>query len=153
MKKLLIIAPIAALAVAGCGSSSSTNNGNSPSANSAPKSAAASSSSSLERDTVTLDDFKINPAATALKAGKVKFSVTNKGKEDHEFVVIDTNKKASALGHGSRVPEHGNIGETGNLKPGQSKTIVLHLRRGHYAVICNDPGHYMAGMHKDLVVS
>jgi len=51
------------------------------------------------------------------------------------------------------VPERGNIGETGNLKPGQSKTIVLNLRKGHYAVICNDPGHYMAGMHKDLNVS
>jgi uncharacterized cupredoxin-like copper-binding protein len=67
--------------------------------------------------------------------------------------VIDTSKPAAKLGHGSRVPEKGNIGETGNLKPGQAKTLTLKLRKGHYAVICNDPGHYMAGMHKDLVVS
>jgi uncharacterized cupredoxin-like copper-binding protein len=31
--------------------------------------------------------------------------------------------------------------------------LVLNLRKGHYAVICNDPGHYMAGMHRDLTVS
>jgi uncharacterized cupredoxin-like copper-binding protein len=138
-----MIGPIAAIAFAGCGGSSQN-----PSPTGKP-----TSKSSLEKDAVTLDDFNINPATTALKAGKVAFSVTNKGKTAHEFVVIDTSKKAAKLGHGSRVPERGNIGETGNVKPGHSKTIVLNLRKGHYAVICNDPGHYMAGMHKDLYVS
>ena len=143
MKRLLILGPIAALAVTGCGSSttSSTTAG------------ASAAKPSVQKDAVTLDDFKINPSTTALQPGKVEFDVKNTGKMAHEFVVIDTSKPAAKLGKGSRVPEHGNIGETGNLKPGQSKTIVLNLRKGHYAVICNDPGHYMAGMHKDVTVS
>jgi uncharacterized cupredoxin-like copper-binding protein len=146
MKRLMIMGPIAALAVAGCGSSSSTNGTTAPSS-------ATKAASAIQKDAVTLDDFAIKPKTTSLNAGKVEFEVKNTGKTAHEFLVIDTNKPAAKLGHGSRVPEKGNIGETGNLKPGQAKTLTLNLRKGHYAVICNDPGHYMAGMHKDLVVS
>ena len=100
-----------------------------------------------------LADFAIKPATTSLKAGKIEFDVKNVGKQEHEFVVIATSKPAAKLGKGSRVPEKGNIGETGNLKPNQSKTLVLNLSKGHYAVICNDPGHFMAGMHRDLTVA
>jgi uncharacterized cupredoxin-like copper-binding protein len=146
MKRLMIMGPIAALAVAGCGSSSSSNGTTAPSS-------ATKAASAIQKDAVTLDDFAIKPKTTSLNAGKVEFEVKNTGKTAHEFLVIDTNKPAAKLGHGSRVPEKGNIGETGNLKPGQAKTLTLNLRKGHYAVICNDPGHYMAGMHKDLVVS
>jgi uncharacterized cupredoxin-like copper-binding protein len=142
----MIMGPIAALAVAGCGSSSSSNGTTAPSS-------ATKAASAIQKDAVTLDDFAIKPKTTSLNAGKVEFEVKNTGKTAHEFLVIDTNKPAAKLGHGSRVPEKGNIGETGNLKPGQAKTLTLNLRKGHYAVICNDPGHYMAGMHKDLVVS
>jgi uncharacterized cupredoxin-like copper-binding protein len=145
MKRLLILAPIAALAVAGCGGSTTKNA-------SASKPTAAARSA-IERDAVTLDEFGINPATTKLKPGKVEFDVKNTGKVSHEFVVIQTTKNAADLGHGHRASEKGNIGETGNVKPGASKTLVLNLRKGHYAVICNDPGHYMAGMHKDLEVS
>jgi hypothetical protein len=35
----------------------------------------------------------------------------------------------------------------------KSKTLVLNLRKGHYAVISNSPGHYVAGMHRDLPAS
>jgi uncharacterized cupredoxin-like copper-binding protein len=140
----MIIGPLAALAVAGCGGSS---------AKSTSPSAPTAKPAGIQKDSVTLDDFKIVPATTNLTAGKVKFQVKNTGKSSHEFVVIDTNKPAAALGHGTRVPEKGNVGETGDVKPGASKTLVLNLRKGHYAVICNDPGHYMAGMHKDLTVS
>ena len=134
MKRLLIL-PIAALAVAGCGSSKDN------------------ATSSAQVVPVKLTDFKIGETETHLHSGKVKFSVTNTGKMAHEFVVIDTSKPAAELGSGRRVSEKGNVGETGNLLPGSSKTIVLNLAKGHYAVICNDPGHYMAGMHKDLFVS
>ena len=147
MKRLMIIGPIAALAVAGCGSSSSTKGASAPTASSTP------SSSVVQKDPVTLDDFAIKPSTTTLQPGKVEFDVENTGKMAHEFVVIDTSKPAAKLGKGKRVPEKGNLGETGNLKPGQAKTLVLNLRKGHYAVICNDPGHYVAGMHKDVVVS
>ena len=145
MKRLLIIGPLAALAVTGCGSSSTK-------AASAPAKPTASALA-VQQVPVDLTDFKIAESKTRLHAGKVTFDVKNTGKVPHEFLVIDTAKPAAKLGHGPRVPEKGNIGETGNLKPGASKTLVLNLPKGHYAVICNDPGHYMAGMHKDLTVS
>jgi uncharacterized cupredoxin-like copper-binding protein len=146
MKRLLIIGPLAALAVAGCGSSSSTKGASAPAKPSAQ-------ASRPQQVPVNLADFKIAQAKTHLHPGKVVFDVKNTGKVAHEFLVIQTAKPAAKLGHGSRVPEKGNIGETGNVKPGASKTLVLNLHKGHYAVICNDPGHYMAGMHKDLLVS
>src|SRR5436190_18584946 len=140
MRRLLIIGPIAALAVTGCGSTSKTTP------------AAPTAGAKLDAVPVTLTDFKIRPASRQLQAGKTKFEVTNQGKMAHEFVVIDTKRPAAGLRKGKRASEKGSLGETGNVKPGQSKTLVVNLRKGHYAVICNDPGHYMAGMHTDLYV-
>jgi uncharacterized cupredoxin-like copper-binding protein len=144
----MIIGPIAALAVAGCGSSSSSNTASTPTATTQAQASAA-----VQKDAVRLNDFKIAPTTASLRAGKVEFDVKNVGKEAHEFVIIQTDKPAAKLGKGTKVPEKGNIGETGNLKPGQSKKLVLDLKKGHYAAICNDPGHYMAGMHRDLTVA
>jgi uncharacterized cupredoxin-like copper-binding protein len=53
---------------------------------------------------------------------------------------------------GARADESGNVGETGDLQPGQAKTINLALKPGHYALICNLPGHYKAGQHIDFTV-
>ncbi|HYZ29702.1 MAG TPA: cupredoxin domain-containing protein [Thermoleophilaceae bacterium] len=144
MKRLVIIAPVAVLAIAGCGSG---NNSTPTAPSSAPKTAA------VQKDAVTLDEFSIKPTLTTLKAGKVEFDVKNAGKMSHEFLVIETTKPAAKLGTGRRVPEKGNIGETGDVEPGASKKLVLNLKKGHYDVICNDPGHYMSGMHRDLTVS
>jgi hypothetical protein len=41
----------------------------------------------------------------------------------------------------------------GSSKEGESKTVALNLRKGHYAVIWCDPSRYTAGMHKDLHVT
>ena len=41
---------------------------------------------------------------------------------------------------------------TGGLAPGETKTLRLELRSGHHALICNMPGHYMAGQHVDFTV-
>jgi hypothetical protein len=83
---------------------------------------------------------------------KVTFQVSNVGQLPHEFVVLKTDKSANDLGTGSRVPEDGNVGETGDVQTGDSKTLKLKLKPGHYALICNLPGHYAAGMHTDFTV-
>jgi uncharacterized cupredoxin-like copper-binding protein len=49
-----------------------------------------------------------------------------------------------------RADEAGNVGETGDLKPGRTKSVSLKLPAGHYALICNLPGHYLAGQHADF---
>ena len=39
------------------------------------------------------------------------------------------------------------------LAPGTSKVMTVHLPVGHYALVCNLPGHYAAGMHQDFWVT
>jgi uncharacterized cupredoxin-like copper-binding protein len=100
----------------------------------------------------TLAEFSVTPSAPQAAAGKVTFAVQNSGKVTHEFVVLRTDKPAANLLQGARADESGNVGETGDLQPGQAKTISLKLPAGHYALICNLPGHYKAGQHTDFTV-
>src|SRR3954451_9861498 len=101
---------------------------------------------------VALRDFTVTPAPTAGLAGKVTFRVHNAGAVKHEFVVIRTNKPAADLLKGSEANEAGNVGEIGDLQPGATKSLRLDLKAGHYALICNLPGHYAAGQRADFVV-
>jgi uncharacterized cupredoxin-like copper-binding protein len=102
--------------------------------------------------TVGLGEFFVRPSANAAAAGKVRFTVHNGGSATHEFVVIRTDKPAAGLMKGARADESGNVGETGDLKAGATKAITLNLKAGHYALICNLPGHYKAGQHTDFTV-
>jgi uncharacterized cupredoxin-like copper-binding protein len=101
---------------------------------------------------VTLKEFTVAPAPATGKAGTVTFRVHNAGAVRHEFVVLRTNRSAADLLKGSEASEAGNVGEIGDLKPGATKTLRLDLKAGHYALICNLPGHYAAGQRADLVV-
>jgi len=100
----------------------------------------------------TLKEYSIAPRPSQVAAGRVTFKVHNAGAINHEFVVLRTNKKASQLLKGNEADESGNVGEIGDLQPGQTKTLSLNLRAGHYALICNLAGHYKAGQHADLSV-
>ena len=104
------------------------------------------------RVTVGLREFTVTPSATTAAAGRVTFAVRNAGKVTHELAVIRTDKPAAGLMKGSRADESGNVGETGDLKPGAAKTFAIALKAGHYALICNLPGHYAAGQHTDFSV-
>jgi uncharacterized cupredoxin-like copper-binding protein len=101
---------------------------------------------------VSLREFSVNPTTSVAGAGKVTFHVRNSGSITHEFVVVKTAKPAGRLLKGARADETGNVGETGDLKAGASKTLTLNLKPGHYALICNLPGHYRAGQHTDFTV-
>ena len=44
----------------------------------------------------------------------------------------------------------------GTLEPGQPgavRHLSVHLASGRYLLICNMAGHYLGGMHTELVVS
>jgi uncharacterized cupredoxin-like copper-binding protein len=101
---------------------------------------------------VTLKEFSVNPAATQAPAGRVTFNVRNSGAVRHEFVVLRTDKPAGSLLKGAEADEAGNVGEIGDLPPGSLKTVALKLKAGHYALVCNLPGHYSAGQHADFTV-
>jgi len=112
--------------------------------------------------TVALDQWSITPQASQVAAGPVTFTVSNDGTITHEFVVMRTDTPAADLpissfeGEKLRVNEDTagtNVGETGNLTAGTTKTIVIDLKPGHYVFMCNLPGHYGLGMHTDFTVT
>ena len=101
---------------------------------------------------VTVDAFSVFPATQGAPRGKVRFVVTNTGTFEHEFVVLKTAKPAGNLLKGKEANEAGNVGEIGGIPAGQARTLNLVLKRGHYALICNLPGHYAAGQFADFYV-
>lgn len=122
-----------------------------PTATAAPA-ATAAPVVAARRIRVTLREYSVAPSSAIGKAGRVTFNVRNAGATPHEFVVLRTAKPAGDLLKGARADETGNVGETGDLQPGQAKTISLPLKPGHYALICNLPSHYKAGQHIDFTV-
>jgi uncharacterized cupredoxin-like copper-binding protein len=107
---------------------------------------------------VDLTDNAINMSTTTAKAGNVTFHIRNMSTgENHEFVVLQTDLPAAQLPTGSdgEVQEDKlhSMGEQGDLVPGKSADLTLNLPAGHYAIICNDAGHYQAGMHVDFTTA
>jgi len=110
---------------------------------------AADASSSVS---VKLTDFKVTTSAKSAGHGKVKFIVANKASMEHELVVIKTSKKAAKLPLADgKASEKGSVGEV-ELAGHKTKSLTLNLKKGHYALICNVGGHYMAGMRTDFTV-
>jgi uncharacterized cupredoxin-like copper-binding protein len=113
----------------------------------------------------TLSDFAITLDKTSVPAGEVIFQITNTGPSEHEMVVLKTDQQVADFpvkgfeGDPNRFNEDAdglkNVGETGDtpVAAGATDTLTLHLKTGHYAIVCNLPGHYMAGMHQDFTVA
>ena len=151
---LLAVAAVpAAAALTGCGTASS-----SAATGSKPKPAATAATAAKPPVAtgpvkVGLGEWKVTPGTARAKAGRITFDVANGGRAKHEFVVLRTSKAADALGSGARVPESGNVGETGDIAAGARKRVTIALKPGHYSFVCNLPGHYAAGMHTDFTVT
>jgi len=102
---------------------------------------------------VSLVEMAINTTPSSAKAGNVAFDISNDGAVTHEMVVVKTKTKAADLPTDSagKASETGSVGET-EVEPGASDVLDLKLAKGHYALICNLPGHYAAGMYSDFTV-
>jgi uncharacterized cupredoxin-like copper-binding protein len=101
---------------------------------------------------VQVDEFSVFPGTQGAPKGKVRFVVTNIGTVTHEFVVLKTSKPAGNLLKGKEADESGNVGEIGAVPAGEARTLNLVLKAGHYALICNLPGHYRTGQFADFYV-
>lgn len=145
---IIALANLVAVALKLDGTSSNTVTVSAPAAPAATPPAAAPAHASA----VTLSEFNVAPKPSEVAHGRVTFNVSNAGRVEHEFVVLKTSKPASDLLKDGRADETGNVGEIGSVTPGQTKALKLNLAAGHYALICNLPGHYAAGQYSDLTV-
>jgi uncharacterized cupredoxin-like copper-binding protein len=114
---------------------------------------ATNSDAASKSATVTVSEFKVSPSPKSVSAGKVSFTVRNKGDMEHELVVIRTSTSASKLKvSGNRASDKGAVGEIEDIAAGKSKKHTFNLKKGHYVLLCNIPGHYKAGMRADFTV-
>jgi uncharacterized cupredoxin-like copper-binding protein len=106
---------------------------------------------------VTERDFRIT-APSQLSAGRVRLSVSNFGPDAHELIV-------ARVGGGAPLPlrrdgltvdeERIQAATPGSLEPGAPGShgeLTVDLARGRYVLFCNMSGHYLGGMHAELVV-
>jgi uncharacterized cupredoxin-like copper-binding protein len=105
----------------------------------------------------TLTEMKIAVDRNSIPAGPVTFVVKNNGTVVHELVVIQTDvaqdKLPADAAQAGKVVETGNLGETGDVNAGESKTFTVTLPAGHYVLMCNQVAHYAGGMHMAFTVN
>jgi uncharacterized cupredoxin-like copper-binding protein len=117
--------------------------------------AASPSSPSTTAIAATLKEYSIQLSSATAPAGSVTFTVTNAGTMVHEFVVLKTDIAAADLPLVNGAVAEANftkMGEVADIAAGASGTLTVTLAAGHYAIICNLPGHVVAGMVVDLTV-
>src|SRR3954447_19642565 len=97
-------------------------------------------------DKVTLDEFSVKASPKSATAGKVKFNVKNAGSDKHELVILKTNTAASKFKvSGGRARVSGQVAAIEDIAAGKSKSRTVTLKKGHYVLLCNLPGHYQQG--------
>ncbi len=103
-----------------------------------------------------LTEMAISLDVTSLPAGPVTFDITNAGTVDHEFVVIPTDIAVDQLPTKDGAVDEDQVPplkRAGPIQPGTTTTLSVDLPAGHHVIICNIPGHYLAGMRTELTVS
>lgn len=117
--------------------------------------------------TVTMQDSSGDPSISGMvmkadtptvKAGRVTLQAMNQSKElVHEVLVVPAPPVGKELPYDARkdtvIEKRVHLlGEISDLKPGARGKLTLNLRPGAYLLLCNQPGHYKAGMSTRLVV-
>lgn len=101
--------------------------------------------------TATMSDKEITLSVPSVSAGRVTFHAVNSGTVVHSLVLLKTDTPQDKLPpdpkDASKAQETGSVAATGQIAAGQSKDITRDLAAGNYVVICNEPAHYLIGMH------
>ena len=137
MKLLSILAAVAVLVLAGCGSSNNNSSSSSASTSTSSGGAAAGGGGgqqlALQADPSQL---KFNTNKLTAKAGKVTITMTNPSPLQHDIAL-----KGGVTAQGDVVGQGGKSVLTTTLKPGK------------YTFFCSVDGHEAAGMNGELDVS
>jgi hypothetical protein len=101
-------------------------------------------------------DFHIE-APEHISPGRVLLRVSNEGPDEHELIVAPTGPGGPPIrSDGITVNEEAiEASEPGSLEPGQPgrvRYLSLDLKPGRYLFFCNMEGHFMGGMHHEVVV-
>jgi uncharacterized cupredoxin-like copper-binding protein len=101
-------------------------------------------------------DFRIT-APRRVRAGRLVLRVTNRGPDTHElFVVRASTVRLPVRPDGVTLDEDAlhprTAGTVDGIPAGRSRTLRVTLAPGRYVLFCNMAGHYLAGMHTELVV-
>ena len=95
---------------------------------------------------------------STVPAGEVTFTATNRSTDTiHEMILIkvtDPKKPLPYLAADNKIDEDaaGHLGEVSELDPSKSGSLTMKLDPGTYMLLCNIPGHYMAGMWTTITV-
>jgi uncharacterized cupredoxin-like copper-binding protein len=102
-------------------------------------------------------DFHIGVNRTVVPAGAVTLRIHNFGPDEHELIVAPQRPDGLPLrADGFTVDEEAiQNSEPGSINPQQpdhTELLNVVLKPGRYVLFCNMEGHFMAGMHRVLVV-
>jgi plastocyanin len=101
---------------------------------------------------VTLDDHSFSPDEVSIAAGEeITITVTNKGTEEHEWVIFNKGKDA---GEAFGDEDEGNIYWEIEALPGESKTetFTAPAEAGEYYITCGIEDHLEQGMVGKVMV-
>ena len=105
------------------------------------------------------DMMTLRADVNEVKAGKVEFQATNFSRAfQHEMIVVSVDDPMKALPMEASVSkadekQFTSMGEVSELTMGKSGTLSVDLKPGKYLLICNVPGHLMAGMRMPFTVT
>jgi uncharacterized cupredoxin-like copper-binding protein len=147
MKRTILCAAIAALAVAGCGSSDNSSSSSSsdttaapapaPAATTpAPSSSGGGASSNLKISADPSGQLKFDKTSLSAKAGSVTIAMDNPAPVPHAIAV-----------EGNGVDKDGST-----VQKGGKSTVTVDLKPGTYTFYCPVDGHRAAGMQGTLTV-
>lgn len=100
----------------------------------------------------------IRVSSRTVKAGEVRFQVTNASTQMvHEMVISPVKSLKAPFPYDkadNKIIEDsaGHLGEVAELEPGKKGELKLNLKPGSYILYCNIPGHYVLGMWTLLTV-
>ena len=118
--------------------------------------AASSAPTATTEATATLTDTAISLSGTDFSAGTINLRVVNAGTVMHSLVLIKTNLAADKIPADAKEPakadERGSVFSAGQIQAGETKTFVVPVTSGKYVLICNEPAHYIVGMHTAFAV-
>lgn len=104
---------------------------------------------------ITERDFRIVLKPRRITAGDVELVVRNQGPDTHEVIVVRSGGSQPPLRRDGLTVDEEALHEVGAVEavdPHGVQRVRVHLAPGRYELFCNMAGHFMAGMHGELVV-